>query len=392
MPDVRWLVFVILLLGMLAACGIDAAEEPDAATGLERSAAQAALEIAGGQRLGGKVTVLGAWEGSELEAFLAMVKPFQEATSVSVLFHGTRNLDSVLSRRLHDGNPPDLAGLPGPGQLPSLARRGALVDLETILDMQAIEAQYAQEWLDLGTVDGRFVGIFIRASVKGLVWYNPQVWRQQGFAIPESWEALMDLSRRMAGSSAAPWCLGLESDAASGWPGTDWIENILLRQQGSEVYDRWYQGEFPWTSPEVRQAWQTWGAIVTDPEMIYGGPSAALTTSFAEAGDPLFDDPPGCLMYQQASFITDFFTANNPGVRPGEDFDFFVMPAFDGSGQERLEVAGDLFGMFNDTPQSSGSDALPCHPRSPGDLGPAWSSHLSQPIGSAQCLPRSLES
>jgi alpha-glucoside transport system substrate-binding protein len=146
--------------------------------------------------------------------------------------------------------------------------------------------------------------------------------------------------------------VGLESGAASGWPGTDWIENILLRQAGPEVYDRWHRGEVLWSSPEIKQAWQSWGQIVARPEMVHGGKQGMLTTNFQIAGNPLFSRPPGCYMHHQASFMTNLFLAANPDLHPGEDFDFFRFPDVNPKYSGAIEGAGDLFGIFRDTPQS----------------------------------------
>jgi alpha-glucoside transport system substrate-binding protein len=163
---------------------------------------------------------------------------------------------------------------------------------------------------------------------------------------------MIALSKKIADSGQTPWCEAVESAAASGWPGTDWLEDIILRQSGEKVYQDWYSGKLAWTSPEIKKAWQTWGQIVGDPKMVYGGVNTMLTTNFGNGGDPLFTSPPSCYMHHQASFITDFFVKNTPTVKPGTDFDFFGFPIFKSGDPERLEVAGDLFGMFNDTPQA----------------------------------------
>jgi alpha-glucoside transport system substrate-binding protein len=289
-----------------------------------RTPQEAALAAAGGQQLGGAVTVLGTWGGSEQDSFLAMVAPFEEATGVDVQYEGTRDLNAVLTTRVQGGNPPDLAGLPG--QMAEFAQQDKLVDLGGVIDLDTYKQQYAQNWIDLGTVDGKLVGIFIKAAAKGLIWHNPDVWLQNNFQTPENWEQLAQLSRQMAETGTTPWCVGLESGAASGWTGTDWIEDIVLRQAGPEKYDQWYQGELAWTSPEIKGAWETWGQIVGDAEMVYGGPNTMLTTNFQVAGNPLFANPPGCYMHHQASFITDFYVQNNPNAQPSEDFSFFPFP------------------------------------------------------------------
>jgi alpha-glucoside transport system substrate-binding protein len=321
------------------------------ASGL-RTPEEAALAAAGGEKIGGSVSVLATWGGSEQDSFMAMVKPFEDATGVKVEYTGTRDLNAVLTTRVQGGNPPDLAGLPGPGQMAQYAQDGKLIDLGQFLDMSTFNNQYAQTWANLGTVDGKLVGIFIKASVKGLMWYDPKVWDANGYQVPQTWDDMMTLSQKIADNGDTPWCVALESGAASGWPGTDWLEDIILRQSGEKVYNDWWQGKIAWTSPEIKQAWETWGQIVADPKMVYGGANTMLTTNFGNVGDPLFTDPPNCYLVHQASFITDFFVQNTPSVKPVQDFDFFGFPAFDASSPVSTEMAGDLFGMFNDTPQA----------------------------------------
>jgi len=320
--------------------------------GALRTPEEAALAAAGGQQIGGSVSVLGVWGGSEQDSFLAMVKPFEDATGIQVDYTGTRDLNAVLTTRVQGGNPPDLAGLPGPGQMAQYAKAGNLVDLSSFLDMSTFNDQYAQTWVDLGTVDNQLVGIFIKASVKGLIWYDPKVWSANNYQTPATWDDMMALSNQIADGGNTPWCVALESGAASGWPGTDWLEDIVLRQAGVDTYNQWWQGQIPWTSPEIKQAWQTWGDIVANANMVYGGVNTMLTTNFGNVGDPLFTDPPGCYMVHQASFITDFFTNNTPNLKPVDDFDFFGFPPFDANAPVSTEIAGDLFGMFNDTPQA----------------------------------------
>jgi alpha-glucoside transport system substrate-binding protein len=378
MKKLQFLAAAITILSLLAACGAATptpttmapttaateapttapTEAPTAApteaptTGL-RTPQEAALAAAGGQKIGGSVTILATWGGSEQDTFLAMLQPLTEATGIEIQYTGTRDLNAVLTTQVQGGNPPDLAGLPGPGQMAQFAQSGDLVDLSTVLDMNTYKSQYAQTWIDLGSAANIVAGIFIKASVKGLIWYDPKVWDANNYQQPATWDEMMTLSKQIADGGNTPWCVALESGAASGWPGTDWLEDIVLRQSGRDVYDQWWQGQIKWTSDPIKQAWNTWGEIVANPDtMVYGGVNTMLTTNFGNVGDPLFTDPPGCYMVHQASFITSFFQENTPGVQPVTDFDFFGFPPFQEGAPVSTEMAGDLFGMFNDTPQA----------------------------------------
>ena len=287
------------------------------------------------------VTVLGSWEGPELDSFQAMVEPFEERTGIRVLYSSTRDLKGVIERGIATGNPPDVAGLPGPGYMLDLARSGALKDLSAAIDLGQYKRETAPAFVDLGTIDDRVVGVFIKGTVKGLLWYNPAVYR---LGTPGTWAELTHLAMQAADDPIKPWCVGLESAASSGWPGTDWIEDLLLRQSGPDAYDDWVEGRLSWTSLEVRRAFAAYGQVVAD-GAVFGGTRGATTTYFARSGDPLFHDPPGCLFLHQGSFMTSFL---DEATSPPPRYDFFAFPDVDPRFSGSLIVAGDLFGMLND--------------------------------------------
>ncbi len=303
-------------------------------------------------KIGGTVSVLTVWGGNELEIFKNMIKPFEERTGIKVENQGTRDISAVLTTRLKAGNPPDIAGLPGPGQMIQFAKEGKLVDLGKVLDMSRMKKDYAQSWIDLGSADGKLVGIFLKAAVKGPIWYSPEALKAEGIAIPKTWDELMSISKKLVSEGKTPWSIGLESGAASGWPGTDWIEDIMLRTAGPKKYVEWYKGKLAWTSPEVKKAWQMWGEIVANNKMVYGGKQYVLSTNFGQAAGPLFSNPPKAYFHHQATFIQSFIQKQFPDLKPVKDFNFFGFPQIDPKYGKAVEAAGDLFGMFNDTPQA----------------------------------------
>jgi alpha-glucoside transport system substrate-binding protein len=298
----------------------------------------------GGGQIGGSVSVIGTWGGAEQEAFLEMIAPFEAETGITVEYTGTRDLNAVLTTGVASGILPDLAGLPGPGQMREFATRGALKPLDDVLDIEAYKAETSPGFVDLGTVDGQVYGVFIKAAVKGLIWYNPNVYTA---GEPSSWDDLWAKAESATSGDTAAWCVGLENAAASGWPATDWIEDLVLRQSGPDIYDAWVDGTHPWSSPEIKSAFEAFGDVI---DASHGGPGYVLNTSFGAAANPMFADPPGCLFHHQASFITSFFQ-DEGGAAEG-DYDFFPMPDINPSFTGATTGAGDLFGMFNDTPQA----------------------------------------
>lgn len=300
----------------------------------------------------GIVTILGVWGGQELEAFQKVMDAFTEKTGIKVQFEGTRDLTTVLETRLQAGNPPDIAGIQGPGQMKQFAERGALVDLSQYLDMDELARDLGPAWIELGSYGDGFYGLMISADIKSLIWYRPDQFAAKGYEVPTTWAELEALMDQMVANGDTPWAIGVESGAASGWPATDWIEDILLRTAGPEVYDQWVAHEIPWTDPRVKEAFEIFGKIVRNSDYVYGGPAAVLSTNFGDSVNDLFSDPPKAMMHRQASFIASFIEEANPDVVFGKDVDFFVFPPIKEEHGNPMLGAGDMLAQFNDTPEA----------------------------------------
>jgi alpha-glucoside transport system substrate-binding protein len=240
---------------------------------------------------------------------------------------------------------PDLAGVPGPGQMKEYADAGKLKALDDVLDVATYTSETSPGLVKLGQVDGKTYGVFIKASVKGLIWYVPKNhdWSK---SVPATWDDLMTQAKANQGSAKAIWCLGLSSGADSGWPGTDWIEDILLHQSGPDVYNSWIAGKTKWTDPAIKAAFDLYNKDVLG--NTFGGGTNAINTKFDLAGDPLFSSPPGCEFLHQASFITGL--GKFKGMKAETDYNAFPFPSINDQFKTAVEGGGDLFGMFHDTP------------------------------------------
>jgi len=216
-------------------------------------------------------------------------------------------------------------------------------------------ASFGRTWTPVDGAEGMgLYGLFIFPNVKSLVWYNPRIFAANGYEIPNTWFELQALSQQIVADGGMPWSIGLESGAASGWPGTDWIEDIMLRTAGPDIYDQWVAHEIPWTDPRVKRAFETFGNLF-DGGYVLGGAIGTLTTNFGDAADPLFTDPPTALMHHQATFIQGFFNDHFDGLVAGEDFDVFplptITPAATPDGSIPLLVSGDVVTVFDDRPE-----------------------------------------
>ena len=354
MARTRWIPVAIGtgLAVVLAGCAQDAAPAPppQAAQSLVEAARQAAVTAAQGQRPGGTLSLLGLLSGPQLKQYLSTFEPFEQATGIDVKYESTGDLFAVLQTRLAGGNPPDLVSNPSAGQIRQLAADGKLVPLNGVIDMAAAKRDYPAGLIDLTTIDGKLYGLFFNTAVQGLVWYDPKIYA--GPTPPKDWSELAAWTARTAAAGKTPWCVGLASGPNSGWPGAAWIEQVVLKQSGPAVFDAWWQGRLPWTSAPVKQAFQAFGAVATDPKQVAGGPTAVLSSSFTDSPLGLYAKPPTCSLTVQADFLGSTLEQTVPGIKAGTDIAFFPFPGIDPRYRGLLETSGEAIGMLRDTPQT----------------------------------------
>lgn len=296
------------------------------------------------------VTVLGQLQGEQQAAFEAAVQPFEQRENIDVVYEGTDRFTSLLRLRLSAMNAPDLAVLPQPGLIADLAKDDLLVPIDEVLDTNSLKAAYSDAWLDLGTVEDEQYVIWYRASVKSLVWYRPTAFEAKGYDLPKTWAQLKQLSDRIVKDGGTPWCIGLESGGATGWPATDWIEDIVLRTAGPEAYQQWIDHRLPFSSPIIQKAFNEFGSFLRKPKYISGTPESTLSVPYGESVLGIFASPPECYMHRQANFIASFFPDEK---EPRVDYDVFPLPPIESKFGNPVLVSGDAVTMFNNTPEAS---------------------------------------
>ena len=299
------------------------------------AAALAASTLTGCGAATTELTVLGPWIGAEEQSFRAVFAGFESAHHITIDYIGTPAVNEVLQADVQKGQPPDVAVLASPGELARYAASGQLRQIPKLDD-----AEYSKQWqslLRLGTTNTYAVPV--KADLKSIVWYDPD--HVHGFT-PATWSDLLNFT---ADSSTRTWCLGMEAYSTTGWPGGDWIEDILLHQSGPEVYAKWAQDRLPWTSDAVKAAWNAWGQLLAadGKQSAPAMRSAALLTYFGDAGKQMFDQHPGCLLEHQGSFATGSYPK-------GANYNYFPFPAFDPKIPKSSEVSVNPAGLFTDNP------------------------------------------
>lgn len=300
----------------------------------------------------GSVKVMAALSGADQASFMAVVAPFERQTGIHINYESTADMDATLLSRVSAGSPPDVAQAPSAQVLSNFAKQGKLIALNGAVDMTALQANYSKAWIDLGEPlkDGKLYQVFSSAAVKGLVWYNPKNFQAKGYSLPNSWDNLLFLQTTIKNSGTTPWCIALGNGAATGSPGLDWLNEIVLSQSGPDVYDKWVAGTIKWSSPEISSAFQTWGTVLgKDNSNVNGGKAVMLSTNYVDGAAPMFANPPKCFMHNQVSFFNPYFTSANSSLQPVTDFNFFPLPDISGQFAGAHVVTGDSWAMFHDT-------------------------------------------
>jgi alpha-glucoside transport system substrate-binding protein len=295
---------------------------------------------------GKKVTILSSIRDVEADRLEAAWKSFEDETGIDIEHEGTATFEDDLKLRVDGGDAPDLAFIPQPGLLATLAKDGKVVPLESL--KADVEANNDATWLDLGSVDGTFYAPPFGANIKSLVWYSPGKFEEKGYEIPTTWQAMLDLSQKIVDDGGTPWCVGAESGGATGWVLTDWTEDIMLRTAGPETYDKWVKHEIPFDDPAVVAALDQVAKIVKNEDFVLGGPESIPSTSFQEAGLPLLDGE--CFMHRQASFYGNQFPEGTTKGPDGE-INAFYLPTVNEDDPKVMLGGGELIGAFSDKPE-----------------------------------------
>ncbi|GAA0462578.1 alpha-glucoside ABC transporter substrate-binding protein [Actinoplanes capillaceus] len=332
----------------LSACG-DSDDDTGAGTGASAAAIDCSPYTAFGDLKGKTVTIYTGIVTPEDTPHKESYVPFEKCTGVTVKYEGDKAFETQILVRAEAGNPPDIAYVPQPGLLQNLVKTGKAVEApaETAAN---VDKFWGPDWKAYGTVDGKFYAAPLGANVKSLVWYSPKEFADKGYQIPTTLDELKALSDKIVADGGKPWCAGIASGEATGWPLTDWMEDFMLRLSGAETYDKWVKHEIPFNGPEPTQALDAVGAYLKNDQYVNGGlgdVKSIASTTFQDAGLPILDGQ--CSLHRQASFYAANFPAGTKVAEDGDVYAFYL-PGKDATTKPVLG-GGEFVLAFADRPE-----------------------------------------
>ena len=321
---------------------------------MNRFICASALALTAGMAHAEQVTVFGPWLGPDQEMVETVLAVFAEQSGHDVRYVGSDSFEAQIRVDAEAGSAPNIAAFPQPGLAADMAADGFLTPLaDDTADWVRENYAAGQSWVDLGTYAGadgmdHLYGFFFKVDVKSLVWYVPENFEDAGYEVPTTMEELKALTDQIVADGGTPWCIGLGSGGATGWPATDWVEDMMLRTQTPAVYDAWVSNEMPFNDPAVVNAIEEFGYFARNDAYVAGGAGAVASTDFRDSPKGLFEAPAQCYMHRQASFIPAFFPE---GTVVCEDADFFYFPAYaEADLGSPVLGAGTVWAITNDSP------------------------------------------
>jgi alpha-glucoside transport system substrate-binding protein len=331
------LALTALLLGACGPAATPTAAPPPAATVPPAQPPASAIDCKGAKS-GDTISMLYQWSGVEEQSLNTILQPLVDACGIVLKPESTRD-QALLDTRVQAGTPPDVAFW-------NVTQLNQYKDKLYAMDtLGASQDSYVPGATDPGVIGGKWLGLPVKADVKTIIWYSPANFKAAGYAVPTTWDELNTLVEKMVADGKVPWSMGLESGSATGWTGSDFIQDILLVQQGPQYVNDIISGKVPYNDAGVKQAYETYGKWAMDPKYTVGGAQGTVSTAFLQAIYKPFSDPPEAMMVKQSGFAGAEVLKQFPDLQYGTDYDFFVIP-----GAKGLQGGADWMMAFSNSP------------------------------------------
>jgi ABC-type glycerol-3-phosphate transport system substrate-binding protein len=305
-----------------------------------------------GEVKGSTVTIWASMDKPVIDGLAAGLAPLAQAAGVTVKWQRVDNINQVIMTKIQANDVPDIAMIPQPGVVADIVNRNKATALDDVVDVNALKSSMLPGALESGTVNGKLYGLLVSANTKSFVWYPKKAWDAAGYKAPQTIDELNALTEKIKTDKTAtnPWCMGIESAAATGWPATDWFEDLVMRYGGTDQYNQWVKHQIKFDSPLVRQAAAEFEKIAFTDGNVLGGRKAIASNAFGTAGNPMFTPKPGCMLFKQGSFITGAgFFPKNVQSNLAENVGVFYFPPAQAGGEKPILGGGDMAVLLKNT-------------------------------------------
>jgi alpha-glucoside transport system substrate-binding protein len=298
----------------------------------------------------GVVTIQGSLVGKDATLLEKSWAAWEKANHITIRYTGSANFDEQIGGEAQQGNAPDLGVFEQPGLIRDLEAHGYIQKLPATV-AATVKSNFPADWARYTTFGGAQYGAPLLATLNGWIFYSPKQFKSLGVSVPTTWPGLINLTQTIESDTGAPaWCEGFSADSSSGATGTDWIEDLVLRQDGPKVYDEWVNHTIPFTDPRIERAFSDVASLLLDKANVnagIGGVSSIDTATTANVATAL-ESGKCVLTHQSSSFGTALTTKTGAPavVSPTGDYWAFMMPGFS-DGLSPVTYGGDFVAAFS---------------------------------------------
>lgn len=314
---------------------------------LAAAAEAEAKKIMGNQKLSGSLSIMGDNTGSEAALLQAFYQPFTEATGVKVNYTGAGNNLEILQSRIAAGNPPDLTTT-APGVMQEYSQTHKLLNLSSFMSSE-LNADFTPSVNATASIGNSVYGVYQGFNNMEL-WYNPKTYT--GPKAGSSWAQVQAWTEKLGKEGKTAWCNAQGGGTSNGYPGELFIEALFAKKYGPELTREWGEGKLPWTSPQVKSAFQMFGAIAANSSYVNGGVQGSLSQNTGTGADGLVSSPPSCQAVIWGSWTGGLIETSATGVKPGTNLASMQIPASNPAYKNTETYSSEVTYAFKDTPET----------------------------------------
>lgn len=159
---------------------------------------------------------------------------------------------------------------------------------------------------------------------------------------------MISFTKDFSSKGSPLWCLDIESGASTGWIATNWLEDLILHQQGPDVYDQWANQELLSGSDEITLSMLEIGKLIFIEDAVFGGNKRMVRKEFRNNYRNLLDEKNSCVFSWSGHFATNYFPSDRDY---SSDYDFFKFPSQ--NNKDGMVGIGDALIVVNQTRESN---------------------------------------
>lgn len=206
-------------------------------------------------------------------------------------------------------------------QLTDLQATGVIADLTPYWDAAIANGDFSAAQRELVTVDGKPYGILLNVA-NWVMFYNKEHFAKAGIAAPPTtWAEFIDASDKLKAAGFTP----INAPASGGWMPFIWFSQLVLGTN-PDSFVGLTDGSVAYDSADVQNAFKVWGDMYA---------KGYFTDPREQQAEKFFVDGSASMF-----LIGDWMTGAlvKAGMKPGEQFGTFLMPALSPDVQQSVIV------------------------------------------------------